>query len=174
MISNESIWFLQLGKSQYSNVLRAICSFLLNEMTWLTIGWNYVGWTNERVDLLIMNSWSRWGENHDENVVFDEIPDHRSRTLCLWIRPLEFLIKDAIQCRLSFSKIWALGNYLVPSIRTLFRPVNSTLSPGGWLGGGGTERGMRRGAIIWKMDMGIPGPIDSASTVYIHGSILHI
>ncbi len=33
-------------------------------------------------------SWSRWGENHDENVVFDEIPDHRSRTLRLWIRPL--------------------------------------------------------------------------------------
>ncbi len=45
-------------------------------------------WTNRSTLLSIVIIWSWWGENHDKNVVFDEITDHRLRTFCLWIRPL--------------------------------------------------------------------------------------
>ncbi len=33
--------------------------------------------TNERADLFNMINWSRWGENHDKNVKFDEVTDKR-------------------------------------------------------------------------------------------------
>ncbi len=82
LLTPETSWFRSHPRFERFVLVSFSTKYLLH-----LIGWINRDWTNESSDLFYGIIRSRQDTNHDENVVFDEIPDHRSRTSRLWIRP---------------------------------------------------------------------------------------